>query len=1064
MDFGLLGPVRALSEGRPVDLGSRKQRLVLAVLLLDANRFVATSRLVRACWPDEPPPTARRIIHTHVSRLRSILTAAGAQRYGVSLVRHGSGYVLTCDPTRIDAHRFRGLVNRARADTSDEQKTALLGQALDLWQGSPLADAAPEATRHWLCPGLEETRLTAIADRLDARLRLGQHVTLIDELVGYAAEHPLQQRIVGQLMLALYRAGRAVDALEVYQQHRRRLVDEFGVDPCADLRQLELAILRADPALDLPQPAAVPRASEELDPAVPVAAELPADVADFTGRDGELRRLHDLPSGTTVVTITGTAGVGKTALAVHWGHRIAGGFGDGQLYVDLRGYAAGPPVSAIEALAQFLRALGVPAERVPTTLDEAAARYRSLLAGKRMLIVLDNARSPEQVRPLLPGSATCLVVITSRNRLGGLVAREGARAIPLTVLDPPQARALLAGILGDERVRAEPEGVAELARLCAHLPLALRIAGANLLNRQGGTIAGLLAELGERSRLGALEIDGDDLAAVRATFDLSYAALPPAAARLFRLLGLDPGPDITAPAAAALAGTTPEAAARLLDALAGVHLLEQRSPGRYHGHDLLRLYARERTEHEDSAAEREAAMLAMADWYLHSVDAAAEALYPQMLRLPTPPSDFKITPVGFGGPGEALRWLDSERANLVALIVHSAAHGSGARAWQLADALRGYFWLRRYTVDWLAVAQAGSAAATVDGDLRGQAAAELSLADAYQCLGRCDEAIGRYKSALALTRQADWPEGRAAAMGNLGIMHYELGRLTEAADHYSQALDLHRRTGRRSAEAVTLGNLATVHRELGRLWDATEQYREALMVLTETGSRYGQADATGNLGIVCHELGQLEQALRHLDRALAMHQEIGERYGEAITLSSLAAVHRDLGHDDQAFDLARAALVLAQEIGSQRTEAEAMIALASVECRAGQHHRAVDRYQHALGMLRETGALYPQVQALIGLATGYRQLGHLDQAHSYAGSALALARDAGLRVLEGQALSALAEVHLARNEPAQAINYATRALAIHRATGHRLGEAATEHLLDPHTWPTSPAGVGAVPH
>jgi tetratricopeptide (TPR) repeat protein len=1009
MEFVLLGPVRAQAQGRPVDLGMRKQRLVLAILLLGANRLVTVPRLVRACWTDDPPATARRIIHTHICRLRAALATAGAEQHGVSISRHGPGYVLTCDPMLIDVHRFRRLVDQARRTGTDEEKIALLGEALGLWRGVPLADAAADGARAWLCPGLEETRLAAMADRWDAQLRLGQHLGLVDELVERVAEYPQQQRMVGQLMLALYRSGRAADALETYRQHRQVLVGEFGMEPGAELRQLEVAILRTDPALD--RPTEPPRGH----PPVEVPAQLPADIAGFAGRTREIDRLDGfLPEGsgaTPIVAITGMAGVGKTALAVHWGHRLADRFPDGQLYVDLHGYSAGPPVRPIRALAQFLGALGV--DRVPGELDEAAAKYRSLLAGRRMLVVLDNASSADQVRPLLPGSPNSVVLITSRDRLGGLVAREGARRVPVNVLEPAEAWTLLARTLGDERIDTQRDDAWELARLCAYLPLALRIAAGDLLNHPDRTLAAQLVKLGEGRRLAALEIDGDEFAAVRVTFEASYAALVPADRRLFRLLGLVPGPTFDAPAAAALAGIPVEVAEPALDRLAGAHLLEPLSGrvgaarddggGRYRFHDLLRLYARERAGTDDTASERTEALRGLFAWYLRTVDAAARVLYPQMLRLPF--GDAGST--GFVGATEALAWLDGQRDNLIVAIAQHGTHGMRAQVSLLADMLRGYFWLRRLTTDWLTAARCAAAATAVEGDPCGQAAAALNLADAYQCLGRCEEAIEEYGAVLKLTERAGWLEARAAALGNLGIMHYELGQLTEAADLYRQALELDQKIGWRTGEAVNLANLATVYRELGRPDDAAEQYARALPVFAETGSRYGEADAESNLGIVYHELGRLDEALEHLDRGLAIHREIGERYGEANTLNCLAAVHGELGRPDSADELVRAALAMAEDMGARRTEGEATGTLAALASARGEHRRAADLYERALGMAREARAEYPEVQALIGLAGEYQSLGRTEDAAYRAREALALARRAGLRGLERRARSVL---------------------------------------------------------
>ncbi len=457
---------------------------------------------------------------------------------------------------------------------------------------------------------LEEQRLAALEARIDADLACARHAVLIPELRKLVLDYPLRERLWGQLVLALYRSGRQADALSAYREIHQLLEAELGVEPGAALRRLHQRILSADAALDAPARSAP---GARATPA-PVPRQLSADVAGFTGRGEHLRRLGQLlggdgqgPAALVIAAIVGTAGVGKTALAVHWAHQVAGRFADGQLYVDLRGVARRPPLPPAEALAQLLRALGVPAAQVPPELEEAAGTYRSLLAGRRVLVVLDNAASPDQVRPLLPGSPTCLVVVTSRNQLRGLVAKDDARLLTLDVLGRDEAAALVGRVIGDARVRAEPAATAELARLCAHLPLALRIAGANLADHPGQPIADYTAELAEGDRLAKLVVGGDEQTAVRSSLDLSYQRLAPPERRLFRLLGLVPGPDVSAAAAAALAGTTPERAELVLDRLALAHLLARRAPGRFAVHDLLRLYAIDRALREESEQEREVA-------------------------------------------------------------------------------------------------------------------------------------------------------------------------------------------------------------------------------------------------------------------------------------------------------------------------------------------------------------------------------------------------------------------------------------------------------------------------
>jgi tetratricopeptide (TPR) repeat protein len=782
-----------------------------------------------------------------------------------------------------------------------------------------------------------------------------------------------------------------------------------------------------------------------------VAGQLPADVADFTGRAAALACLDRLLGGgggerasaVVISAIAGTAGVGKTALAVHWGHRVRDRFPDGQLYVNLRGYAVGPPVRPVEALAGFLRALGVPAERVPVQVEEAAGLYRSLLADRRVLVVLDNAAGPEQVRPLLPASAGCLVVVTSRDRLAGLVAHDGAQRLTLDVLTAEEAGALLARLLGGDRVAAEPDAAGELARLCAYLPLPLRIAAANLAEYPQRSIAGYTAELRAGNRLAALEVDGDEQSAVRAAFDLSYTRLSADGRRLFRLLGLVPGPEVTGEAAAALADTTAGAAGRLLARLAGAHLIEQRTPGRFAFHDLLRLYAADHAEQEDSDADRRAALGRLFDYYLHTADAAARLVYPQVLRLPLPAAAAGLAPAGFDNHARATGWLDTERANLVAAVTHAAKHGPRPVAWGLADALRGYFVLRMHTVDWLAAAHAALAAAKADGEKRAQAAAQLSLAVLHWRQSRYRQATDHHTQAINLARQTGWLEGEATALGNLGNACRQSGQLKQAADHHRQALALNQQTGHLGGQASALANLGLVYWELGQPEQAIDHSNRALPLYRKVGSRGGEANTLTNLGESYQGLGQFDMAVDHLARALALHREVGDRANEADTLRCLAAVHRDTGQRSNALDLAHTAVRLARDAGDRRIEADALNTLATVHHHAGHHQQAIDHHQQALALARHTGDRRPETEALIGLATTHQHLDQPEQALTYARRALTIARQTGFRILEGQALTCLAATHLHQHQPEQAISHAEQALAIHRETGHRLGEART---------------------
>src|SRR6266545_851207 len=612
MEFQVLGPVRACTGGRSIDLGDRKERLVLAVLLLEPNQLVPVDRLVDLLWREGPPTSARRIVQAHLSRLRARLTNAGADRADIALVRRGPGYVLNCDPQRIDVHEFRGLVNTARRSDDLRTKARLLRQALALWQGPAMADAATDDVRRRLCPGLDEARLTAAEERFDAELRLGHEVQIVDELTDLVGRHPHRQRLAGQLMLAQYRLGRTADAVALYARLRRRLDADLGLEPSAELQQLHVAILRADPALHRIEPAP----AGPVSPAPVPPAQLPAAAAGFAGRRASLAGLDratdpDSPTVVPVAVVTGGPGVGKTALAVQWAHRRLDRFPDGQLYVDLGGHSSRTgPLTPMAALAALLGGLGA---SPPEALTEAVARYRSALAGRRVVIVLDDARSAEQVRPLLPGSPSCAVVVTSRNRLGGLVAHEGARQVRLDVLAAEEAHELLARGAGEDRVRAEPGVAADLARLCGHLPLALRISAVNLAGWHGSLA--------------------------------SYGAAP--------------GVELTVDAVAALGAVSAGVARQVLGQLVDANLVDARD-GRYTVRDLTGCYAARCLSTEDGPGDATAATRRLGRWYRERAAAAADLLGPSRPRRPADPV--------FPDRSAAREWVRAQGAALRTLV------------------------------------------------------------------------------------------------------------------------------------------------------------------------------------------------------------------------------------------------------------------------------------------------------------------------------------------------------------------------------------------------------------
>ena len=913
---------------------------------------------------------------------------------------------------------------------------------------------------------LEERRLAAVEELTEVELALGGHAGLVGELGVLVARHPLRERLRERLMLALYRSGRQAEALEVYQGGRRLLVEELGLEPGPDLQGLQQAILTSDPGLRLDTPPAHRGGAAAAPPSPALTpSQLPADVAGFVGRADDLRQLDALlpergdhaETALGVAVVAGMAGVGKTALAVHWAHQVADQFPDGQLYLDLRGYATTPQLRPIEGLRQLLHGLGV--DQVPADLEEAAGLYRSVTAGRRLLLLFDNAATADQVRSLLPGSPGCLVAVTSRDRLAGLVATHGARRLVLGPLPPEEAQALLGEVVGAERIKAEPEAAAELARACSHLPLALRIAAANLADDPEQPISGQVATLRVGDRLAALEIEGDPDAAVRAAFGASYQRLAAPERQLFRLLGLVPGPHFTASGAAALVGPSAGDTRASLDRLAAAHLVDRYVPGRYRLHDLLRLYAAERAQEIDPG-ERAAATRRLLELYVLGADEAARLLYPEMLRLPSAGDASPLGRAPFTEPAQALEWLDLEAPNLLVAVRHAADHGPRPLAFQLADTLRGYFWLRVPAASWQDVASAARSAAVAEDDLHAQVATALSLGDLHWNRNRYPEAIEHYTEAVRHSQEAGWSEGEAVALDRLGLAHWRWGQLQPAATYLTRSLAVARRIGSRVGQMSVLGNLGGVLAELGMLQQAADHFTAALALKPESSAGAGLLDG---LGEVSYNRGRLDQALDHLTEALARFREIGYRAGQSDTLRNLAGVHTDAGRYDQAFELAGEALELARQTGSQPIEAGALKALGDTEQRLGRHRAALERYEQARRLAHEARARGQEVDAMVGLATANRHLDRLDQATEQAVQARQLAGEAGYRILEGHAGSALAEIQLACGRPHRAVEHAREALAVHRETGHRLGEARALRVLG-HAIRRTEGTDAALPH
>jgi DNA-binding SARP family transcriptional activator/Tfp pilus assembly protein PilF len=1002
--FALLGTLMlADGAGDPVAVPGARQRALLASLLLSANVPVSCDALAEAVWDGSPPPGAPATLRSHVRRLRVALGPGAGGR----ITACDPGYLISVQEPELDVLRFEAAcagAGAARRAARWQEASAAAARAVGLWRGTPLLDVPSQVLRDRFVPRLEQLRVQALEDRAEADLRLGGQDRLIPELRELAARYPVRERFCGQLMEALARAGRRAEALEVYRRARRVLVDELGIEPGPHLQLLHQQILDGDPALAAPPAghAGRPQVPAALtDPAgspAGVPRELPGMAAHFTGREGELAVLAGLlgrggeqTPGTVVISaIGGTAGVGKTALAVHWAHQVADRFPDGQLYVNLRGYDPGQPVSATDALAGFLRALGVPGPDIPPEPDERAARYRSLLAGRRMLVVLDNAGSVEQVRLLLPGTPACVTVVTSRDSLAGLVARDGGVRLDLDLLPAADAVRLLRALIG-QRADADPGAAEALAAQCCRLPLALRVAAELAAARPAIPLAGLVGELADQQRrLDLLDAGGDSRTAVRTVFSWSCRHLDPAAARMFRLLGLHPGLDLDRYAAAALTGATVKQAERVLGALTRAHLTQLTGPGRYSMHDLLRAYARDLAAGSDTEDEQQEALTRLFDHYLHTAAVAMDTLFPgERHRRPRifPPAT-PAPPVT--GSAVALAWLDAERATLVAVAVHTASRGWPGHATRLAATLFRYLDSGGHYPEAITIHSQARLAARHMGDPAAEAEALTSLGVLDLRQGCHPQAAAHLQQGLALFRETGNRSGEVRALGNLGILNLQLGRYGQATGHLQQALALFREIGDQSGEARALASLSRIDFQQGRYEQATGHIHRTLALFREAGDRTGEAHALSSLGEVDLRRGNCRQATGHLQQALALFRETGSRSGEARALTALGDAGLRQGRYEQAADYQRQSLAVCSDIGDRSGEVTALNGLGDVFLATGRSSDARIRYAAALSVTTQSGEKYEQARAHNGLAQAYHAAGDPGQARRHWQEALTL--------------------------------------------------------------------------
>ncbi|PRY35807.1 AfsR/SARP family transcriptional regulator [Umezawaea tangerina] len=952
MQFRILGPIEVHDDsGAAVPSLPPKASRILAVLALDCGKVVPVDRLIDLVWGEEPPPQARKSLQVHISTLR---------RAGVPVEHRTAGYRLDADPDHVDAHVFRSLTARAGEIADPAERRVVLGEALALWRGAPVTGIER------LAGPLEAQRLAAVEEAADADLALGRHAEVVDLLADLVEEHPLAERLRVRLMRALAGAGRRTEAMRVFHDTRRLLVDELGVEPGPQLQQLYRAVL------DGAEPEPVRR------------NYLPRDVGDFTGRAEELARLTEgEPHG--VWWIEGAAGVGKSAFAVHAAHRLAARYPDGQLFVDLH---ALPPVPGA-ALDVLLRALDVPTVRIPTQLDERAALWRAQLTGRRVLIVLDGVAGVSQVRQLLPGAPGCLTLVTSRNRP---VDRQVQR-LALDVLTPQEAVALLTGILGDDRVAEDPEAALEVARLCGHLPLAVRITGARLAGRPHWPVSRLVSRLrDERGRLD--ELVADDLA-VRSSLELTLRALDGPARRAYRAFGFLDHPELPAGLAPALLGLPEDAAEDVLDRLVDARLLDVTGRHRYRMHDLVRIHARELAEAEDDVTDRFAAFHRVLVECQAKVDGCVERLMPVVPRMQDFLGELHDHPVP---RAERDAWFAVEEPLLIKVVERAAELGFAAQACDLAEALVfAWFGLRNRYDGWERTHRAALDAVVAVGDRRREAVLRCSL----------------------------------------GQLYFKRDEFAEAGRWFADAGALFVRLGDRRGEAVALNGAGMVAREQARYGPALASLHRARTLLAELGDAEGAAHSLYGIGSVQRELGRDAQALQTLRAAEEVYRSVGSARGEALAVRGIGLVHRARDEHLEAEDHFRRAhdIVLALEdplMGCYTAQS-----LAKVWLRTGRFAEAALLLVSALENCRELGDRFGLALLRRTLGELHLAAGELDLAEVLLGAALTTWDDLELPAWRARTLRDLGAVHAGRGDDDSAARCWSEAALLFAELGSR---------------------------
>ncbi|MEY9861725.1 DNA-binding SARP family transcriptional activator [Catenulispora sp. GAS73] len=1041
VELRVLGQVEVLVDGHRVDIGHARRQSVMAVMVIDANRPIAIDQLAERVWGTAPAAKdPRAVLRTYLWHLRRTLAPVA----GVELVRQASGYRLDVDERCVDLHRFRRLLASAHSEDNDGTAGDLIEQALRLWRAEPFAGLDSP----WLDAARQNLMLQRQAARLeltDHHLRRGRHSMLLAELADHAAEHPLDERITAQLMLALYRSGRADQALAQYRRACRILADELGTGPCPDLQRLHQQILAADPLLATPIPARPSDHVRATGTAARAASaplrQLPAAPRLFTGRHEQFRLLTNLarrapgpevPGAAVLCAIDGMGGVGKTALALHAAHRLAERFPDGQLFVDLRGFTQGAvPRTADDALLELLGALGVAPGQVPAQADARAALYRERLSGTRTLVVLDNVRDEAQVLPLLPASGGCMAILTSRRRLKAL---DDAVPVPLEALAPGEAVALLhrsARTHLDHPAPADDARWEQIAELCGRLPLALVIAGALL--RTGGK-AWDLQRLTDRlsARRSGQELAGytDGSRSLATVFDLSHQSLGRDGQLLFRRLGLLPGSELDAYAAAALLGVGLDEADLVVQRVAEESLLIGVAPGRYRIHDLVRVHARSLLTMLESGAERDAARDRLLRYYAHTAQRASLLV----TRHPRPVPD---GPVPVPAPAlldqEAARaWLRTEYPNLDAAFTHARAGGLDAHVVALSAGLAEILHTDGPWSHALEIHQAAAEAAERGRHYAAHALAIMDLGRVQFLTGDVTATGEAAAKALEIYREVGNGLGQADALTGLGRVRLMAGDFPGTLDAYTQALAIYQAADHRLGQATTLIELGRARQLAGDHQGAIEAFARAQEFYREAGRQDGQGIALDELGLTLFLTGDYPGAVESTTRALEIFREIHGRLGEANALHNLARVRAATADYGEADGLLARALEIYRSLGHRLGEANALNSLGKARASAGNHAGARDAQSRALEIYRQIGNRTGEAGALVKLGQLWHAAGQAAQAEDALTRALEFYRTAGSRSDEAWALNHYAALLATTGQPGRALTLYRQALDAHR--------------------------------